>query len=92
MAWNAVLAVGETPDARYGRSYMEHVTALASDEGAPAEVRAAAQQLRDTAPRPPELVMIGKPDLAPVEAARTLVAYARTRSAAAEPTSTRTDS
>jgi hypothetical protein len=84
MAWNAVLAAapGDEPDARYGRSYMEHVVALSTDGGAPLEVRAAAQLLCDTAPRPPELVTLGKPDLAPLEAARALVAYARTRATA----------
>jgi hypothetical protein len=88
MAWNAVLAAAPDPEgpenARYGRSYMDHVVALASskdEDDAPAEVRAAAQRLRDTAPRPPELVTIGKPDLAPLEAARTIVAYATVRSA-----------
>jgi hypothetical protein len=88
MAWNAVLATAPDPEgpenARYGRSYMDHVVALASskdEDDAPAEVRAAAQRLRDTAPRPPELVTIGKPDLAPLEAARTIVAYATVRSA-----------
>jgi hypothetical protein len=87
MAWNAVLAAAPDPDgpanARYGRSYMDHVVALASDDGAPDEVRAAAERLRDTAPRPPELVTIGKPDLAPLEAARAIVGYARIRSASA---------
>jgi HEPN domain-containing protein len=77
MAWNAVLV--SHPDDRYGRSYMEHVVALTADEAVPAEVRAAAQRLRDTAPRPPELVTLGKTDLAPLEAARAIVDYARTR-------------
>jgi len=83
MAWNAVLVnAPEDPEsARYGRSYMEHVVALAADEGLPAEVRAAAQLLKDAPPRPPELVNIGKPDLTPLEAARTLVAHAKARSA-----------
>ena len=79
MAWNAVLV--SLPDDRYGRSYMEHVVALAADDAKPAEVRAAAQRLRDTAPRPPELVTLGKPDLAPLEAARAIVDYARATSA-----------
>jgi hypothetical protein len=85
MAWNAVMATAADPDgpqnARYGRSYMDHVVALVSQDDAPAEVRAAAERLRDTAPRPPELVTIGKPDLAPLEAARAIVAYAAVRSA-----------
>ncbi|HSZ84198.1 MAG TPA: hypothetical protein VLA14_18060, partial [Polyangia bacterium] len=57
MAWNAVLAAA--PDdasmARFGRSYMEHVAALATATDAPAPVRAAAALLRDTPPAPPEL-------------------------------------
>lgn len=77
MAWNAVLVI--TADERYGRSYMEHVVALAADHSLPDLVRAAAARLRDTPPTPPELVRLGKPDLSVLEAARALVAYARTR-------------
>jgi hypothetical protein len=79
MAWNAVLV--EAPDERYGRSYMEHVVALAqaADDAIPAEVRAAAQLLRETQPAPPQLITIGKPDLSVLEAARVIVEYARTR-------------
>lgn len=52
MAWNAVLV--RTPDDRAGRSYMEHVAALANDAApVPDDVRAAARQLRDTPARPP---------------------------------------
>jgi hypothetical protein len=75
MALNALLVVREEP--RWGRSYMEHVQALAGDERAPAAVRAAAALLRDTPPQPPELVTIGKPDLRAVEAARAILAWAR---------------
>jgi len=78
MAWNAVLA--HSPDDRFGRSYMEHVVALALDERVPAEVRAAAGVLRDTAPVPPVLVQIGRPEGghdAPLLAARTVVEHAR---------------
>jgi hypothetical protein len=75
MAWNAVLTVH--PDERSGRSYMEHVVALAGDPAAPEEVRAAAQRLRDTAPAPPALVTLGKPDLGPAQAARTILDHAR---------------
>jgi hypothetical protein len=81
MAWNAVLV--KAPDQRYGRSYMEHVIALAQtpddDASIPADVRAAARLLRDTPPVPPQLVTIGKPDLSPLEAAKTIVAFARAR-------------
>jgi hypothetical protein len=77
MALNAVL-VG-APDERFGRSYMDHVNALADDEGAPEPVRAAARRLRDTPAAPPALVTLGRPDLAPLEAARAVVAHARAR-------------
>jgi hypothetical protein len=82
MAWTAVLALVEDP--RFGRSYMEHLVALAGagDETAPAEVRAAAQQLRATAPAPPELITLGKPDLRPLEEARRIVTFAAARVAA----------
>ncbi len=43
----------------------------------PDDVRAAARLLRDTPPRPPDLVTIGKPDMAPLEAARAIADYAR---------------
>lgn len=76
MAWNAVLVTA--PDDRYGRSYMEHVVALAGDPGQPDEVRAAAARLRDTPAAPPQLVQLGRPDLSVLEAARTIVAHART--------------
>jgi hypothetical protein len=82
MAWNAVLAAATGDDAeailaRYGRSYMEHVVALAAAEDVPADVRAAAALLRDTPPAPPELVTLGKPDLRVAEAARMIATHAR---------------
>jgi HEPN domain-containing protein len=81
MAWNAVLVTA--PDERYGRSYMDHVAALAQasdgDASIPDEVRAAARLLRDTPPVPPELIAIGKPDLTALAAARTIVEFARGR-------------
>ncbi len=75
MALNAVLAVRENEI--YGRSYMDHVVALSGDESAPADVRAAAQNLRDTPPLPPELVTLGKPDMRVLEDALRIVAHAR---------------
>ena len=77
MAWNAVLVV--RPDDRFGRSYMEHVVALATDDDAPAAVRAAAQSLREIPPAPPQLITLGKPDLRALEAAAAIVADARER-------------
>jgi hypothetical protein len=55
MGWNAVLALEPEPDVRFGRSYADHLKALAdglsiaTDEAhpVPAEVRAAAQRLMD---------------------------------------------
>jgi hypothetical protein len=75
MALNAVLRLREDP--RYGRSYMEHLVALAGDDAAPAEVRAAAQALRELAPVPAQLISIGKPDLRALQAAEIIVAHAR---------------
>jgi len=81
MAWNAVLVT--TPDERYGRSYMDHVVALAQtpddDASIPAAVRAAARLLRETPTAQPQLITIGKPDVSALEAARTIVDFARTK-------------
>lgn len=77
MAWNAVLV--ESLDERYGRSYMEHVIAMAADDHVPVESRRAAQYLRDTPPASPELLTLGKPDLGPLDAARTIVDFAKAR-------------
>jgi len=83
MAWNAVLAAapdaptGDALVARFGRSYMEHVAALAAATDAPAEVRSAAALLRDTPPAPPALITLGKPDVRALEAARAIIAHAR---------------
>jgi hypothetical protein len=56
---------------------MDHVNALAEDGATPEPVRAAARRLRDTPPAPPVLVTLGRPDLAPLEAARAIIAHAR---------------
>ena len=86
MAWNAVLAAApdeaalEALVARFGRSYMEHVAALAAATEVPEEVRAAAAFLRDTPPAPPTLLTLGKPgqaDNRALDAARAIVDYAR---------------
>jgi len=79
MAWNAVLITA--PDERYGRSYMEHVVALAQapddDASTPAAVRDAARLLRETPAMPPQLITIGKPDMSSLDAAKTIVEFAR---------------
>jgi len=80
MALNAALVLA--PDDRYGRSYMEHVVALASDDAAPDEARAAASLLRDTPPLPPQLIKLGKPDERAADAAASVIVYARARVAA----------
>jgi hypothetical protein len=79
MAWNAVLVTA--PDDRYGRSYMDHVAALAQtpddDASIPAGVRGAARLLRDTPAQSPELIAIGKPDMSALDAAKAIVEFAR---------------
>lgn len=75
MAWNAVL-IG-TPDEQAGRSYLEHVVALANDAALAVEVRQAAQRLRDTPAMPPALVTLGRPDLSAAQAARLIIDHAR---------------
>ena len=79
MAANALLWQGERP--AWGRSYMEHVVALAQtaddDTVIPAAVRAAARLLRDTPSQPSGLIAIGKPDMTALEAARAIVEFAR---------------
>jgi hypothetical protein len=94
MALNAVLWQGERP--AWGRSYMEHVTALATldpaadpaHDSAPETVRAAARQLRTTPAQAPPLIQLtrpGQPDpaaTAVLQAARTIVAWAATMAAA----------
>ncbi|HET6149506.1 MAG TPA: hypothetical protein VFH68_18360 [Polyangia bacterium] len=82
MAWNALLALARAPDAKFGRSYMDHVVALAGDDGAPEEIRAAARVLRETPAAPPALIAIGKPDLTVLDQARRIVDHVRERVAA----------
>ena len=52
MAWNAVLVTAPAPDERYGRSYMDHVVALAqaprTTRRSPPRSARAARLLRDT--------------------------------------------
>jgi HEPN domain-containing protein len=80
MAVNAVLVLRDDP--RFGRSYMEHVAALASDEAAPAAVRAAARALREAPPAPAAggaLIALGKADRRALDAAAAVIGYARDR-------------
>jgi HEPN domain-containing protein len=75
MAANAVLWL--EPHPAWGRSYMEHVTALVDDATVPAEVREAARQLRDTPPQAPALVKLGSPDASALDAAQRILDWAR---------------
>ncbi len=90
MGWNAVLALEETPDPKFGRSYADHLRALA--DGAPldtsdtspipAEVRAAAKRLMDDpAAGPQKVVTILTPtrDAKLLDAAETILAEAWAR-------------
>lgn len=76
MAWNAVLVAVE--DERYGRSYMEHLKALAADERMPEAVRAAASALLD-APLATDVISLGRGDTRLAAAARLIVDEARRR-------------
>jgi HEPN domain-containing protein len=76
MAWNAVLVACE--DERYGRSYMEHLHALADDERVADDVRAAATALL-AAPLATDVIPIGRGDTRLATAAQVIVAEARRR-------------
>jgi hypothetical protein len=78
MALNGVLALAAAVDERYGRSYMDHLRALAADGVAPDPVRRAAHQLLE-APLDSELVPLGHGDTRLADAARAVVHYARQR-------------
>ncbi len=79
MAWNAVLVGAE--DERYGRSYMDHLHALAADQDVAESVRAAARQLLEV-PLATNVVPLGRGDTRAADAARVIVAEARRRVAA----------
>ena len=74
MAWNAVLVV-TGDETGYGRSYMEHLQALARDEGAPVEIREAARALVG-APLQSEVVSLGRGDTRLARAAELLARHA----------------
>ena len=76
MAWNAVLVGAE--DEAYGRSYMDHLHALAKDERAPEPVRAAAAMLVE-APLATNVIPLGRGDTRFADAARVIVDEARRR-------------
>jgi HEPN domain-containing protein len=76
MALNAALIV--RPEPRWGRSYVDHLRALASDEAAPAAVRAAALELCGLkAPGGPIVTLTTAASNARLlEAAKTVMAHA----------------
>ena len=77
MALNALLRVRWK--ANWGRSYMDHIVALAQDPREPQDVRDDAQTLVDTKPIPPELVSLGKADMRVLQAAANITAWVRSR-------------
>lgn len=90
MAWNAVLATSTIPDDRFGRSYADHLRALAAGEthvtGDPAaipdEVRDAAKVLMDdpiAQSREVVQILTPKHDSKIFDAAETIAAEAYTR-------------
>jgi HEPN domain-containing protein len=76
MAWNAVLVGGE--DERYGRSYMDHLHALAGDESVAEPVRTAARALV-AAPLATNVIPLGRGDTTMVAHARVIVEEAQRR-------------
>jgi hypothetical protein len=58
MAINGALCVDSTELVRYGRSYMDHLVALASDERAPEAVRGAARALIEQPPPGSGIVLL----------------------------------
>jgi hypothetical protein len=80
MAWNAALLqiVDGAERARYGRSYMEHLKALAGDVAVATAVRDAASALV-SAPLEQTLVQLGAGDTRLADAARVIVDEAARR-------------
>lgn len=80
MAWNAVLALAppEALDEKYGRSYMDHLKALGTDETVPTPIREAATVLVK-APLQTDVVQLGPGDTRLADAARAIVDHARAR-------------
>lgn len=90
MAWNAVLALEPEPDPRFGRTYVDHLRALAdgtpldtSDPTPiPSQVRDAARRLMDDPAAGPQRVVqlvTPKRDHALIDAAETVLAEALAR-------------
>jgi HEPN domain-containing protein len=75
MALNALL-FRAADEERYGRSFMDHLHALAVDESVPEGPRAAARALA-LAPMQPALIPLGRGDSSLADAAASILAYAR---------------
>jgi hypothetical protein len=78
VALNGLLASQPTPDPAYGRSYMEHLGALAADASAPDAVRDAAKLLLQTPLPGGEVVVLrtASTDARALDAAETVMAHA----------------
>lgn len=76
MALNAALVVA--PDPSYGRSYVEHLEALAADARVPEAVRVASRRVLEARGPSTEIVRIRTPKdhTAAIEAARDVIAHA----------------
>jgi hypothetical protein len=76
MALNGALIL--EPDDSWGRTYVEHLTALAKDATVPEAVRVASRRVLDAAPPSGEVVVLRTPRAhsAVVEAARDVIAHA----------------
>lgn len=87
VALNGWLATFDEAPESYGRSYMEHLSALADDPGAPEEVRAAARVLRQTPLPGGEVVALrtASSDARAIDAAETVMAHAYAGVLRAEP-------
>jgi hypothetical protein len=98
MGWNAVLALEEVPSEAFGRSYADHLRAIATGaeppDGTkiPEEVRVAAKRLMDDpAAGPQKVVQIVTPtrDARLIDAAETVLAEAYVRLARSRKSSTK---
>lgn len=87
VALNGWLASLEAPPEAYGRSYMDHLAALADDAEAPEPVRAAARALRQTPLPGGEIVALrtAATDARALDAAETIMAHAYAGVLRAEP-------
>lgn len=76
MALNAVLLV--QPDAKWGRTYVDHLLALRDDASAPSAVQKASRLLLETQPPGPNIIFLRskEQDERVLEAARDVVAHA----------------